>query len=356
VTKRFLVAILYTSLTACTVQPLGARSVAPETSTPTTAVQRFADLGDLHLANGAVIRHCKLGYRIMGALNSNKSNAVLFPTWLAGRSADLVELVGPGKVLDNTKFFIIIVDAIGDGVSCSASNSVDQHGTAFPQYSIADMVEAEHRLVTEALHLKQLHAVVGISMGGMQAFEWLVAYPAFMSRVVPIVGSPQPTSYDLLFWNAVLTSFKNDQDWRGGNYSKNPSLALVKLLVDMNLSTPDFRVNHTARVELPRYVEDITRGNADDFDANDRYQQIKAIVAFDLARGENLQSAAAKVKARAFIVSSQHDHMVNPLPALRFAQMLGAKTLVLDSDCGHGAPMCQMDKLSPAISAFLDAK
>jgi homoserine O-acetyltransferase/O-succinyltransferase len=165
-----------------------------------------------------------------------------------------------------------MVDAIGDGISCSASNSLDQHGTAFPAFSVADMVTAEHRLVVEKLHLRHLRAVVGISMGGIQAFQWLLSYPELMDRVVPIVGTPQPTAYDLLFWYALTMASENDPDWRGGNYTKNPTLALVRLLVELNLSTPEFRVEHTSRAEFSKYRGDAEHGDSDDFDANDRYQ------------------------------------------------------------------------------------
>ena len=320
------------------------------------ALQQFADLGKLELENGQVIRHCKIGYRTLGALNSDRSNAILFPTWFAGRSADLVPLIGPGRIVDDSKFFIIIVDSIGDGVSCSASNSLEQHGTAFPAFSIADMVQAEHRLVTEQLHLQHLHAVVGISMGGFQAFQWLVSYPKFIDRAVPIVGTPQPTSYDLLFYNMLMMAFENDPGWKGGNYTKNPVLALVRLLDELNLSTPEFRVEHTSRAEFSKYMSDAEHSNSDDFDANDMYQQLRSLIAFDLARGAKLQDAATEVKAKVFIISSLHDHSVNLVPALSFAKMIGAPTLVLDSNCGHGAPMCEMDKVSPAVDSFLIAK
>ena len=355
-TNRILVSVFLVMSCMCAAQRAASAPRSAEEPATKAALQQFADLGKLELENGQVIQHCKIGFRTLGTLNSDNSNAVLIPTWFAGRSADLVQLIGPGRIVDDSNFFVIIVDAIGDGISCSASNSLDQHGTAFPAFSIADMVKAEHRLVTEKLHLQHLHAVVGISMGGIQAFQWSLSYPEFMDRVVPIVGTPQPTAYDLLFWNVLTMAFDNDPDWKGGNYTKNPSLALVRLLVELNLSTPEFRVERTSRAEFSKFRDNAEHGNSDDFDANDRYQQLRSLIAFDLARGAKLQDTAAKVKAKVFVISSLHDHMVNPLPALSFAKMIGAPTLVLESNCGHGAPMCEMDKLSPAVNAFLIAK
>src|ERR1700760_183412 len=129
---------------------------------------QYASLGDLKLESGAVIHDCRIGYRTMGTLNAAKSNVVLFPTWLGGRSGDVAMNIGPGKFVDSSKYFVILVDALGNGVSCSPSNSTRQHGVDFPQFSVRDMVYSQYRLLTETLHLAHLHAVAGLSMGGIQ--------------------------------------------------------------------------------------------------------------------------------------------------------------------------------------------
>ncbi len=144
---------------------------------PAQGAQQFAALGDLKLQGGGVIQDFRLGYRTLGRLNAEKSNAILWPSWLGGKSADLLQFLGPGKVVDTTNFFVILVDAIGNGVSSSPSNNSKQRLMKFPVFTIRDMVEAEHRLLTEVLHISHLRAVMGISMGGMQTFEWAVAYP-----------------------------------------------------------------------------------------------------------------------------------------------------------------------------------
>ncbi|HEY2856992.1 MAG TPA: hypothetical protein VGJ21_01085, partial [Terracidiphilus sp.] len=89
--------------------------------------QQFADLGRCTLDIGQVIEHCRVGYRTLGTLNSAGSNAVLMPTWLNGRSEDLLPLVGPEagsrRLVDTTKYFVVLLDSLGDGVSSSPSNS-----------------------------------------------------------------------------------------------------------------------------------------------------------------------------------------------------------------------------------------
>src|SRR5260370_23750674 len=109
--------------------------------------QQFAELGDLKLQGGAVIQDFRLGYRTLGKLNAQKSNAILWPTWLGGKSQDLLQFLGTGKVVDTSLYFVILVDAIGNAVSTSPSNSKLQPIMKFPTFTIRDMVETEHRLV-----------------------------------------------------------------------------------------------------------------------------------------------------------------------------------------------------------------
>jgi homoserine O-acetyltransferase len=88
--------------------------------------QQVARIGDLKLENGEVIRDCVVGYRTFGKLSSQKSNVVVFPTYLGGRSADLARLIGASKMVDNARYYVIAVDSLADGISSSPSNSRTQ--------------------------------------------------------------------------------------------------------------------------------------------------------------------------------------------------------------------------------------
>lgn len=323
----------------------------------TEGAQQFADLGDLHLRNGAVVHDFRLGYRILGKLNSEKSNAILWPSWLGGKSQDLLESVGPGKWVDSTRYFVILVDAIGDGITTSPSNSKSQPLMKFPEFTIRDMVESEHRLATEVFRLSHLHAVMGISMGGMQTFEWGIAYPDFMDLLIPIVGSPQTTSYDKLLWTAQIDAIELDPAWNHGNPTgpMDRSLGLVEEIGSMNLTSPDYRVAQTKPDGINALLTEIRNGaRGSGGNACDRIRQRQAIMSLDIPAElgvVTLEQAVPKVHAKLLIIVSPEDHMVTPEPAMQFAAAAGAPLVKLDSSCGHLSPGCI--SVGPTVARFL---
>lgn len=317
------------------------------------AEQQFADLGSCHLESGQKIDKCRIGYRTVGNLNSDRSNAILFPTWFTGNSQALLSNAGPGKMLDTKAWFVIFVDALGDGMSSSPSNSATQPRMQFPEFAIRDMVDMEYRLVTEALRLKHLRAVIGISMGGMQTFEWVLRYPDFMDLAVPIEGSPQLTSTDLLLWTTELRTLEDSMTWHKGNYEGRPPMPAVMDIHQFALTTPEYRAANPGRARFKEYLD---RTETDFVDWNDWYRQLQAMIGLDIARqwDGSLAQAARHVKAKMLIVVSEQDHMVNPIPALEFAKLAHQQTLVLHGDCGHlAAPSCEATIVNSAVRKFL---
>jgi homoserine O-acetyltransferase/O-succinyltransferase len=323
---------------------------------PAEGAQQFADLGDLKLSSGAVIHDFHLGYRTFGQLNAAKSNAILWPTWLGGKTQELVQFIGADKVVDSTKYFVVLVDAIGDGISTSPSNSETQARLAFPGFTIRDMVESEHRLATEVLHLTHVHAVMGISMGGMQTFEWVVAYPDFMDVAVPMAGSPQSTSYDKLLWTAQMDALRLDPEWRDGRGTKpmTGGFAVYNEIGNMNVTSPAYRVAETLPQDFEKFIEKTRKESTiDAAHACDSIRQRQAINALDIPGefGETMEQAAKSVRAKMLVVISPEDHMVNPTPAIAFAGMMGAPVLTLDSPCGHLSLDCI--SAGPIVAKFL---
>lgn len=316
----------------------------------------FAPLGDFRLESGETIEQCRIGYRTFGQLNAGRSNAVLFPTWFTGTSEDLANLIGPGKLIDSSKYFVIAADAFGNGVSSSPSSSERQPRMRFPRFTIRDMVNSQHRVLTEVLHIAHLRAVMGISMGGMLTFQWVVSYPDFMDRAVPIVGSPRLASYDLLLWTAELHAIEDDCRWNNGDYTAPvPAMRTVAAIHQLALQTPEYRAGHTAPQAFPEFLAGAERGMIERFDANNFIRQLQAMMDHDISKtfGGSMERTGATVKARVLVVAALKDHMVNPQPALALARLLKAQTMELASDCGHLAPGCDQNKVAAAIDAFL---
>src|ERR1041384_5014725 len=200
--------------------------------------QQFANLGDFKLQNGGVIRNCRIGYRTFGTLNSDKSNVIVFHTWAGGTTEQLKSNFGPGRLIDTTTYYVVAIDALANGVSSSPSNSRLQPRMRFPKFTLRDTVESQHRLLMQVLKIDRAKAIVGISMGGMQVFQWLVTYPNFMEKAIPIVGTPRPAPYDVMLWQAQMEALMRDRDWHGGNYSVNPARVVDFAFGELLLTTP----------------------------------------------------------------------------------------------------------------------
>jgi len=217
-------------------------------ATSTANDQQFATLEWLSLSSGVALENCRIGYRTSGELNEDRSNIIVFPTWFTGQTETLFSagLIGPGKLADTDKFFVVAIDALGNGVSCSPSNT-----DAFPRISTEDMVRSQHWLLTEHLGVDHVRAVMGISMGGMQAFRWMSTFPEFMDKVIPIDGSPRMTSYDLLQWQTQLKAIEMLQAASASNREITGYLAYLNLL---NLWTPDYFVENVPPEKLPEMI------------------------------------------------------------------------------------------------------
>ena len=321
------------------------KAYGQEKTISSQAPQQFAELGDFKLQDGRAMRNLRLGYRTIGNLNAEKSNAVLWLPWLGGQSQDLLQYVGPGNVVDTTKYFAILVDPIGNGVSTSPSNSKVQPRMRFPEFTIRDLVEAEHKFLTNALHVSHLHAVIGISMGGMQAFEWLAAYPDFSDLAVSLSGSPQSTSYDKLQWTAQIGALELDPNWKGGN-GHGPMGAgfdLYSEINSMNITSPEYRVAQTSPKQFEAFLAQTQKtGRTNAAAACNAIRQRQAILSLDIPRehGITMEAFAKRSEVKTLIFVSPEDHMVNPAPSLYFAAAAGSPVITLDSACGHTSFAC----------------
>ena len=142
------------------------------------------DIGNPELEEGGTILGCKLAHAASGKLNAAKDDAFLIPTWYGGAIKTIEQVyIGPGRTLDPDKYFIIVINRIGSGLSTSPHNTPRPAGMAnFPRVGIGDDVRAQYKLITEKFGVDSLALVAGGSMGAQQTDEWAVRYPHIVRR------------------------------------------------------------------------------------------------------------------------------------------------------------------------------
>ena len=315
--------------------------------------QQFAELGNFKLVSGESIYKCKVGYRTFGNLNADKSNAVLYPTWFGGKSENLVNLIGSGKLADTDKYFVIAVDALGNGVSSSPSNCEYQSNKNFPGITIKDMVNSQYKLLTEHLGIKKLHGMISGSMGGMQVFEWIVSYPDFMEKAIAYVGSPKLTSFDLLLWQSELNAI--EEGWKC-DQSDNEIIKTIAAIQNMMMRTPQYVIEKTKPEEVPQLLSSAYDIYSKIFDSYNWAAQLKAMMSHDITKSFNgsIEEATKKVRTELFVIVSSSDLIVNPKPALEFAKLIDAESYVFENNCGHLAPGCEMATFMEIVHDFFD--
>ena len=178
---------------------------------------------DFRFHTGETMPELRLHYTTVGA-PSGQPVLVLHGTTGSARSMLTAgyagELFGSGQPLDAAKYFLIIPDGIGHGKSAKPSDGLR---TKFPKYDYADMVDAQHRLLTEGLGVKHVRLITGNSMGGMHTWLWGEKYPGFMDALVPMAAQPTAmASRNWMMRRLIIDTIKNDPGWSGGNYTTQP--------------------------------------------------------------------------------------------------------------------------------------
>src|SRR2546430_2109923 len=159
------------------------------------------DLGDFTLSGGATLRGARLAYKTYGTLSESRDNAIVYPTWYSGRHWENEWLIGEGMALDPARYFVVVPNMLGNGLSSSPSNTPPPYnGPRFPDIRVQDNVRAQHKLMTEGFGIERLAAVTGWSMGAGQTYQWAVSYPGMVPRIVPFCGSARDRPHN----NGVL--------------------------------------------------------------------------------------------------------------------------------------------------------
>ena len=282
---------------------LAAPSAFAQTSWPNQREGDFV-IKDFRFASGEVLPDLKLHYRTLGTARRNAAgeiiNGVVLLHGTSGSGADWLrpslgdELFGPGQPLDAAKYFIILPDGIGRGGSSKPSDGLR---AKFPHYRYRDIVTAEHQLLTEHLNVRHLRLVLGSSMGGMHSWMWGYMYADLMDGVVPIASQPiQVSGKNWIQRRVAIEAIRNDPDWNGGNYVKNPSHYIYTVpygfvQTENAVQIQNMAPTQAAADELYRkLVEDAKKR-----DANDVLWGIEAVMDYD--PGPHLEKIKAKLLA-----------------------------------------------------------
>jgi homoserine O-acetyltransferase len=287
------------------------------------------DIGNLPLEEGGTIRGCKLAYATFGKLNAAKDNAILVPTWYSGTNKIIEQVfVGPGRALDPDKYFIVIVNQIGSGLSSSPHNTPAPGGMGnFPHVRIGDDVNAQHKLVTEKLGLSSLALVVGGSMGAQQTYEWAVRYPDMVKRAAPIAGTAKNTDHDFLFTETLVDAISSDPGFNKGFYSspvdvKEGLLRHAKMWAVMGWSTEFYQEGRQKALgftSLDDFIINFMYAYFSVMDPNDLLCMAWKWQRGDVSRhtGGDLRAALQRVKAKTFVMPMSTDMFFPPADCQR---------------------------------------
>jgi homoserine O-acetyltransferase len=319
------------------------------TTQPTASGDELFDLGDLVLQSGATLREAKLAFKAHGRLNADKSNAIVYPTPYSAHHSDVEWPIGAGKALDPEKYFIIVPDMLGNGLSSSPSNTPPPYDRArFPHVTIHDNVVAQHRLVTERFALTRLALVLGWSMGAQQTFQWAVSHPDMVERIAPSCGTARTTPHNLVFLEGIAAALTADAAWMEGWYDRQPDKGLrafARVYAGWGFSQPFYRRGLWREMGFSS-LEDFLVGFWEKRflrrDANNllamlwtwQHNDVGATPGF----GGSLEKALGSIRARALVLAGETDLYFTPADIESDASHIpGAQFRVIPSVWGHQA-------------------
>ncbi|WP_221795070.1 alpha/beta fold hydrolase [Aquisediminimonas sediminicola] len=322
------------------------------------------DVGDLPLEDGGVLPRCQLAVATYGELNTEKDNAILVPTWYSGTSGIIQQvLIGDGRALDPRRYFIIVVNQIGSGLSTSPHNAANElAGPAFPHVRIGDDVCAQHRLVTETYGINRLALMVGASMGAQQTYEWAVRYPDMIARAGIIAGTARNSELDFQLAQTLIDAITSDPGYLDGAYTSATDVSAglarhARLWTVLGWSDEFFREGrHKAMgfASMEAFIDGFMVPYFSPMDPNNLLNQIWKWQRGDVSRHTNgdLAAALGRIRAKTFVMPLARDAVFPPADCAAEQAMIPSSELrVLDSIDGH----LGLFGTDPAMLAQLDA-
>lgn len=358
--------------------------------------QNFQLPEPLALDCGRTLKGVNIRYETVGTLAPDRSNAILITHALSGdahvcgrhspedpKPGWWDEMIGPGKAIDTDRYFVICSNVLGSCAGSTGPRSVNPetgnpYNLDFPVITIRDMVRAQRYLI-DYLGIEKLLAVVGGSMGGMQAMEWAINYPDRLDSAVPIATTSQLSPQSIAFDWVGREAIKYDPNWNNGNYSADHvpdrglaaarMLAHITYLSDESMSlkfgrelqdTDSYSFDFHRDFAVESYLEHQGRRFVERFDANSYFYITRAMDYFDLAAraGGDLARAFASAKAAFLVVSFSSDWLFPTAESRKIVNALLKNRLnvsfcEIKSAYGHDAFLLEADVLGPMIRDFL---
>ena len=320
------------------------------------------DAGDVTLQSGEVFAGMRLAYKTYGRLNAAKDNVIVYPTSFSAQHFDTEWLVSPGGALDPERYFIVIPNLFGNGLSSSPSNLPLQ---PFPTVSYYDAVSVQHRLLTERFGISTIALVYGWSMGGMQAYHWAAAYPEMVQRAAVVCGSAKCSPFNHVFLEGVKASLTADPAFVDGRFIAQPVAgmrAMGRVYAGWAMSHGFYRDELWRKLGFISLEDFLSRSWDGAFarrDANDLLAQIgiwqRGDIGHHASFGGDLPKALAAIKARVLLMPGQTDCYFqvqdNEAELPRLVNARSAELKPIPSLYGHRAGN---PALIPADRAFIN--
>ena len=351
----------------------------------------------LRLDCGVDLADFPMAYQTYGTLNAERSNAILIchalsgdqfvadPHPLTGRPGWWHLAVGPGKVIDTDRYFVICSNVLGGCMGTAGPKEINPEtgepwGLTFPVITIADMVRAQAMLL-DYLGITQLFSVIGGSMGGMQVLQWASTYPDRVLTAVPIATAAHHSAQNIAFHEVGRQSIMADPEWRGGDYLKyganpNRGLAIARMVAHITyLSEPALhrkfgrRLQDRAQItfgfdadfQVESYLRHQGSTFVDRFDANSYLYITRAMDYFDLAEqyGGLLADAFDRIATRFCVISFTSDWLYTTAASRDIVHALNAVAANVSfaeiiSDNGHDSFLLEELEFWKVLGGFLE--
>ncbi|GAC1416599.1 MAG: alpha/beta fold hydrolase [Burkholderiaceae bacterium] len=320
--------------------------------------------GNVLLQSGITFRNATLAYQTYGTLSADKSNVILYMTSFSAHHTDMEWMVGPGKALDTDKYFVIIPNLFGNGLSSSPSNAVEPFtGRHWPNMTILDNIRIQHKLVNGVFGIESLQLALGWSMGGLQAYHWAAHFPQMVMRLLVTCGAAKCSAHNKVFLEGIRGTLTADPAYQNDTFVARPERglrALARVYASMAMSQTFYRDElwrQTGCSSLEDYLLTSWEANFLKRDAKNLLAhmwtwQNADISANDTFHGD-FQRALKSIKAKALIMPSATDMYFRVEDnRLEVAQMRDAELLIIPSDWGHraGLPLA-----NPVDAAFISS-